>query len=274
MLKGLLGKKMNMTQVFDKQGRVVPVTKIQMAPNVIVQIKNTQTDGYKSAQVGLGVVKKPLKPNVGHAKKSGLESPPRYLKEFQFDGDIKSGDLVTLDQVFSKNTLVDISGTSKGKGFAGVVKRWGFAGGPRTHGQSDRERAAGSIGAGTTPGRVYKGHKMAGHMGNKQITVKGLEIFDINKDENELLIAGSVPGVLGSILVIKKSGRKKAAYHEPEVPVVPQVGKSKEETGDNQEVNTQKGDAKETKYESKKGKLENDKTGASEKEDNNNQDND
>lgn len=268
MLKGLLGKKINMTQIFDKRGRVVPVTKIRVSPNVIVQIKNTETDGYKSAQVGFGALKKPLKPGVGHAKKSGLESPPRYLKEFQFDGDIKSGDLVTLDQVFSKNTLVDISGDSKGKGFAGVVKRWGFAGGPRTHGQSDRERAAGSIGATTTPGRVFKGLKMAGHMGDKQITVRGLEIMDINKDENELLVAGSVPGFLGSILIIKKSGKKKAAYHEPEMPVVPQVGKSKEETGENQEVNVEQGEAKETKDESKEEKPENDKIEVPEKKDN------
>ena len=250
----MLGKKINMTQIFDKQGRVVPVTKIKVDQNVIVQIKSNETDGYKAAQVGLGVFKKPLKPSVGHAKKSGLESSPRYVKEFQYDGDIKSGDLVTLDQVFSKNTLVDISGDSKGKGFAGVVKRWGFAGGPRTHGQSDRERHAGSIGATTTPGRVFKGLKMAGQMGNKQITVRGLEIIDINKEENELLVAGSVPGFLGSILVIKKSAKKKSAYHEPELPVVPQVGKSKEEIDDNQEVNAQKGEAKETKDTSKEEK--------------------
>lgn len=245
MLKGLLGKKLNITQIFDKRGKAVTVTKVQVIPNVVTQIKNTEVDGYKSAQVGLGALKKPSKPGLGHAKKGGLETAPRYLKEFPFEGDIKSGDTISVDQVFSKNTLVDVNGVSKGKGFAGVVKRWGFAGGPRTHGQSDRERAAGSIGATTTPGRVFKGLKMAGQMGNKQITVRGLEIIEINKDENELLVAGSVPGFLGSMLVIKKSRKKKAAYHEPEIPAAPQVGKSKEESGSEQEVSTEKIEAKE-----------------------------
>ena len=248
----MLGKKLNITQIFDRRGKAVPVTRIQVAPNVVTQIKNTEADGYKSAQVGLETLKKPSKPSFGHAKKSGLESAPRYLKEVQFDGDIKSGDSISVDQVFSKNILVDISGVSKGKGFAGVVKRWGFAGGPRTHGQSDRERHAGSIGATTTPGRVFKGMKMAGQMGNKQITVRGLEIMDVNKDENELLVAGSVPGFLGSLLVIKKSKKKKAVYHEPEIPATPQVGKSKEEEGSEQKVSTEKSDAKDPKTVEKK----------------------
>jgi large subunit ribosomal protein L3 len=235
MVKGLIGRKLNISQTFDNYGRVVPATKIKVLPNAVVQVKQVESDKYKSAQLGYGIAKKTTKPTTGHAKKAGLDIVPRYLREVGFEGEVRPGEQITLDQVFRIGQVVDISGLSKGKGFAGVVKRWGFAGGPRTHGQSDRERAPGSIGATTTPGRVYKGMKMAGHMGNRQVTIKGLEVIELNKDESELLVKGSVPGAFGGLLLIQKSGKKAKTYHEPEIPVAPQVGGEKEIAGKEEE---------------------------------------
>lgn len=230
MVKGLIGKKINMTQVFDSHGRSVPATRLQVDPNVILQVKELEKDGYKSIQLGFGKSKKPTKPATGHAKAAGLDFVPRDVREVSFDGELKSGKYISVDQVFRKGYLVDVSGLSKGKGFAGVVKRWGFAGGPRTHGQSDRERAAGSIGATTTPGRVFKGMKMAGHMGNQQVTTRGLEIIDLDKEKSEIIVKGSIPGATGNIVLIKKSKKEPKAYHEPEIPAVPQIGGEKEGT--------------------------------------------
>lgn len=229
MVKGLIGKKVEMTQVFDRHGRVVPVTKIKVTPNFIIQIKQAEKDEYKAVQIGAGVAKKPTRPLASRAKKAGLEVVPKIFREVEFDGDIEIGQKISLGEVFRKGSLVDVRGISKGKGFAGVVKRWGFAGGPRTHGQSDRERAAGSIGATTTPGRVYKGTKMAGHMGNRRVTNQGLEVMEIREEENELWVKGSVPGARNSLLLIQKSKKKKKAYHEPEVPAIPVVAGAKEE---------------------------------------------
>jgi len=230
MIKGLIGKKLEMTQVFDRHGRVAPVTKIKVTPNFVVSIKQTEKDGYKSVQIGSGSAKKAAKPLAGQAKKAGLEATPKILREVDFEGDIKLGQKIVLGEVFRKGSLVDIQGISKGKGFAGVVKRWGFAGGPRTHGQSDRERSPGSIGATTTPGRVYKGLKMAGHMGDQRVTVPGLQIMEIKEEENELWVGGSVPGARDSTLLIQKSKKRRKAYHEPEIPAAPMVGGAKEET--------------------------------------------
>lgn len=235
MVKGLIGKKVEMTQTFDDHGRVMPVTKIRISPNFVVQIKQTDKDGYASVQLGSERKKKTTKPLIGHTKKAGLEFVPKHIREIEFDGELKSGQEITLDQVFKYGALVDITGVSKGKGFAGVVKRWGFAGGPRTHGQSDRERHAGSIGATTTPGRVFKGMKMAGHLGNRQVTVRGLEIVKVDKDGNELWVSGSVPGANSSVVVIRKSKKKRRAYHEPEIPTAPQVGGVKEGAPESEE---------------------------------------
>jgi len=218
-----------MNQIFDHHNRVVPVTKIRVAPTYVVAVKSPEKDGYKAVQIGAGAAKKAKRPQVGVAKKTGLKTVPKVTREVEFDGDLKVGEEIKLEQVFRKGQLVDVSGISKGKGFAGVVKRWGFAGGPRTHGQSDRERAPGSIGATTTPGRVYKGLKMAGHMGNKQVTNQGLEIMEVDKEASELLVRGSVPGARGSLILIQKSKKKKKAYHEPEIPEIPVVGGAKEE---------------------------------------------
>lgn len=218
-----------MSQTYTKHGRIVPVTRILITPNLVVQLKDADKDGYRKAQLGSGENKRALKPLLGHAKKAGLDKAPRYLREFDFEGELKSGQTIEASEVFRVGSLVDIVGISKGKGFAGVVKRWGFAGGPRTHGQSDRERAAGSIGATTTPGRVFKGMKMAGHMGDQQVSVAGLEVMGINTENNELIVKGSVPGSLGSIVLINKSRKKKKAYHEAEIPAVPVVSGDKEE---------------------------------------------
>jgi len=229
MVKGLIGKKLKMMQTFDEHGRVKAVTKIQISPNYVVQIKQTDKDGYSSAQLGSEKRKKATKPLVGHTKKADLDFVPRYLREVEFSGELKVGQKTSLDQVFKHGGLVDITGVSKGKGFAGVVKRWGFAGGPRTHGQSDRERAPGSIGATTTPGRVFKGMKMAGHLGSKRVTVRGLEILNIDKENDELWVSGSVPGANGSLVIIKNSKKEKQAYHELEIPAAPQISGGKEE---------------------------------------------
>jgi large subunit ribosomal protein L3 len=229
MIKGLIGTKINMSQKYDSHGRVITVTKIKIYPNYIVAIKETDKDGYKAVRIGSLEAKKVKNPQVGIFKKAGLNKYPKVLREVSFEGEVKLGEEITLDKIFRKGILVDVAGVSKGKGFAGVVKRWGFSGGPRTHGQSDRERAPGSIGATTTPGRVYKGLKMAGHLGNKKITVQGLEVIEVDKEENELLVKGSVPGSRGGFLLIEKATKKKKAYIEPEILEGPVVAGAKED---------------------------------------------
>ncbi len=229
MLKALIGKKLNMSQMFDTHGRVTPVTKIKFEANTVVFLKDKEIDGYKAAQLGVGDSKKTTKPLLGHFAKAKLATSPRILKEVSFDGDLKPGQEVKMEEVFHKGALVDVVGKSKGKGFAGVVKRHGFHGGPKTHGQSDRHRAPGSIGSGTTPGRVQKGLKMPGHMGDAKVSIFGLEVMQVDKDENILVVKGSIPGPTGATVLVKKSKKKKADYHEPEIPAMPTVGGSSEE---------------------------------------------
>lgn len=224
MVKGLIGKKINMTQGFDSHGRAAPITRVLVEPNFVMQIKTAEADGYKAVQLAAGESKRAPKPLLGRIKKANLSVKPTSLREVQFDGDIKTGQEVRVEEVFGKGSLVDVIGISKGKGFAGVVKRYGFAGGPRTHGQSDRERAGGSIGATTTPGRVFKGTRMAGHMGAERVKIQGLEILDIDKESYIVNIKGSVPGSSGSLVLIEKSKKKKRKYHEPEIPLAPAVG--------------------------------------------------
>ncbi len=235
MVKGMIGKKIEMTQSFDKHSRMIPITKIQVRPNYVVQIKNDEKDSYRAAQIGYEEKRKAAKPLAGHAKKAGLNFVPKYLREVEFDSESKKGEKIIIDQLFRMGSLVDVRGLSKGKGFAGVVKRWGFAGGPRTHGQSDRERAPGSIGATTTPGRVFKGLKMAGHMGNQRTTVQGLEVVKVDSEKEELWVKGSIPGARGSLLLIRKSKSKKKTYYEPEIPITPQVASEKEGSKEEQE---------------------------------------
>ncbi len=204
MIQGFLGKKIGMTQIFREDGRVVPVTVISAGPCVVTQIKTKETDGYEAVQLGYGEVKRRNKPLSGHLKDSRLS---RYLREVAADdtSEYKVGQTINVD-IFQAGEKVDVIGKSKGRGFAGVMKRWGFAGGPKTHGQSDRARAPGSIGGGTTPGRVYKGLKMGGHMGNRRITVKGLEIIEVDTERNLLLVKGGIPGAPNSLVQIRRAG--------------------------------------------------------------------
>ena len=202
MLQGFLGKKIGMTQIFREDGRVVPVTVIEAGPCVVTQVKTLQTDGYEAIQLGFGDVKRRNKPQAGHLKNSKLS---RYLREVSTDGtsEFEVGQTLGAD-IFEAGEKIDVIGKSKGRGFAGTMKRWNFGGGPRTHGQSDRARAPGSIGGGTTPGKVYKGLKMAGHMGNRRITVKGLEIVEVDTDRNLLLVKGGIPGATNSLVQIRR----------------------------------------------------------------------
>jgi len=202
MLQGFLGRKIGMTQIFREDGRVVPVTVIEAGPCIVTQVKTMETDGYEAVQLGYGEVKRRNKPQSGHLKNSRLS---RYLREVQADdtSEFEVGQTIGVD-IFEAGEKVDIIGTSKGRGFAGVMKRWGFKGGPRTHGQSDRSRAPGSIGGGTTPGKVYKGLKMGGHMGNRRITVKGLEIIEVDTERNLLLVKGGIPGATNSLIQIRR----------------------------------------------------------------------
>ena len=204
MLQGFLGKKIGMTQIFREDGKVVPVTVIEAGPCVVTQVKTKETDGYEAVQLGYGDVKRRNKPQAGHLKNSRLS---RYLREVATNdtSEFAVGQTIGVD-IFETGEKVDIIGTSKGRGFAGVMKRWNFGGGPRTHGQPDRARAPGSIGGGTTPGKVYKGLKMGGHMGNRRITVKALEIIEIDAERNLLMIKGGIPGATNSLIQIRRNG--------------------------------------------------------------------
>ena len=204
MIRGMLGKKVGMSQLFRADGRVVPVTVVESGPCTITQIKTMDRDGYERAQVGFGTAKRLNKPLRGHLGRTGLF---RYLREVPVAGleGLEVGQQVNVE-LFEAGEKVDVIGTSKGKGFQGTMKRHGFHGGPRTHGQSDRARAPGSIGAGTTPGKVLKGKKMAGHMGNARVTVKNLEVVQVDSERNLLLLKGGVPGAPNGLLLIRKTG--------------------------------------------------------------------
>ena len=203
MLRGFLGKKIGMTQIFGENGGVVPVTLIEAGPCVVTQVKTKETDGYEAVQLGFGDVKRSNKPMQGHFRPSKAS---RYVREVKADdpAEFSVGQTLGVD-IFSEGEKVDIIGKSKGRGFAGTMKRHGFGGGPRTHGQSDRARAPGSIGGGTTPGKVFKGLKMAGHMGDRRVTVKGLEIIGVDTDRNILIVKGGVPGAPNSLVQIRRA---------------------------------------------------------------------
>ncbi|MDH7512772.1 MAG: 50S ribosomal protein L3 [Clostridiales bacterium] len=206
MIEGLIGKKIGMTQSFDAEGNAVPVTVIKAGPCTVVQKKNQEKDGYVALQLGLveeKSVRKPNKPTTGHFKKTGL-APLRMLKEFRSadQAGIKEGDQVLVD-IFQVGEKVHVTGTSKGKGFQGVVKRWGFRGGRASHG-SMFHRAPGSIGASSFPSRVTKGKRMGGHMGHARITARNLTVIGLDKENNLLLVKGAVPGPRGSYVLIRK----------------------------------------------------------------------
>ncbi|MFC1919813.1 50S ribosomal protein L3 [Chloroflexota bacterium] len=207
MITGILGKKIGMTHIFGIHGGMVPVTAIEAGPCVITQIKTVSKDEYEAVQVGFGETTRLNKPQKGHLDKLGSF---RHLRELVVEdiSKVKVGQKVDVG-LFDTGELVDISGISKGKGFAGGMKRHNFHGGPKTHGQSDRHRAPGSIGAGTSPGRVMKGQRMAGHMGNVNVTVRNLEVLESDQERNVLLVRGAVPGPDGGLLVICKAGKRK-----------------------------------------------------------------
>lgn len=207
MVKGLIGKKVGMTQIFDDNGAAVPVTLIEAGPCYVTQIRRSETDGYSAVQLGFGEVKpkRLTGGQLGHLKRYDLP-PLRFLREFrQKDPEVKEGDKITVSDVFDKSDYVDVVGTSKGRGFAGAVKRYGFRGGPKTHGQSDRWRAPGSHGSGTTPGRVYKGARGPGHMGNERVTVHNLKVELIDPERNLIAVRGAIPGARGSLVIIKEA---------------------------------------------------------------------
>ena len=205
MTLGIIGTKLGMTQIFKDNGKAEAVTAIEAGPCLITQVKTMDKEGYNAVQLGFGQAKRLKSPQLGHVKGLGQF---KYLQEFRVDDTeaVKVGEKIDVS-LFKVGDLVDITGVSKGKGFAGVVKRHHFAGGPKTHGQSDRHRHPGSIGATTSPGRVLKGTRMAGHMGNRQVTVRHLEVFEADPARNLLVVKGAVPGARTGLLLIRKSGR-------------------------------------------------------------------
>ena len=202
----MIGRKIGMTQLFRDDGEVV-VTAIEVGPCFVTQVKSEAKDGYNAVQLGFGEAKRLNSPQKGHLKEIGQF---KHLREFSVEdvNSVQVGQKVDAD-MFKPGDLLDVTGISKGKGFAGVVKRHHFAGGPKTHGQSDRHRAPGSIGATTSPGRVLKGTRMAGHMGDRRVTERNLKVLDVDLARHLLLVKGAVPGSKKGLLLIKKAGEGK-----------------------------------------------------------------
>jgi large subunit ribosomal protein L3 len=208
MISALIGKKLGMSQLFSPDGEVTPVTVIEAGPCTITQIKSVESDGYNAVQMGFGEKnpRRTTKPLLGHLKKCG-KGPFAFLKEVHVDdvGEFELGQEIGVD-IFQVGELVEIMGKSKGKGFAGTIKRWNFSRGPMSHGGMNK-RPPGSIGCSATPSRVIKGRKMPGHMGNRKVTVEGLKIVDIRPEENIILIKGAVPGAKNGVVLVQKSGK-------------------------------------------------------------------
>ena len=207
-MKGLIGKKVGMTQLFDDSGKAVPVTVIKAGPCYVTQVRTVDQDGYKAVQLGFEETKTQRLSGgeLGHLKRNELPAL-RFLREFRTDEELEEGQTLTVE-VFEEGERVDIVGKSKGRGFAGVVKRYGFSGGPKTHGQSDRQRAPGSIGAGSTPGRVFKGKRMPGRMGNDTVTSQNLLVSRIDPENNIIAVRGSVPGPKNGLVIIKEARKQ------------------------------------------------------------------
>jgi large subunit ribosomal protein L3 len=208
MLKGLIGKKIGMTQIFDENGVAYPVTIIEAGPCYVTQVRTLEKEGYAAVQLGFGELhpKKLTSGELGHLSSNNLP-PMKFLREFRSKESANLGDKVTVD-IFAVGERVDVIGTSKGKGFAGAVKRYHFAGGKKTHGQSDRHRAPGSRSSGTTPGRVYKGARGAGHMGSDRVTAQALKIVMVDTERNLLGLHGAVPGGKGGLVIIKEARKQ------------------------------------------------------------------
>lgn len=212
-MRGIIGRKVGMTQLFDEKGAVVPVTVIEAGPCFVTQVKTTETDGYNAVQLGFGEVveRKLTKGERGHLKKSSVPTL-RDLREFRSEGvpQVSPGDVIKAD-IFQDGDFVDVIGVSKGKGFAGAVKRHGFAGGPKTHGQSDRQRATGSRGSGTTPGHTYLGSGAPGHMGTDRVTVQNLKVALVDAERNLIAVRGAVPGPRGGLVLVRDAVKKTKA---------------------------------------------------------------
>ncbi|MBN1217700.1 MAG: 50S ribosomal protein L3 [Anaerolineae bacterium] len=206
-MKRILGRKLGMTQIFNDDGTVVPVTIIEAGPCYVAQKKTKESDGYDAIALGFDEIpeKRLTKPMVGHLKKANCP-PVQYVREFRVSdpSEFEEGQKIDVS-VFEVGDQVDVVGTSKGKGFAGVVKRHGFGGGPKTHGQSDRWRASGSVGAGSTPGHIFKGMRMAGRMGNERVTASNLTVALVDAEKNLLAVKGSVPGGKNGLLIIREA---------------------------------------------------------------------
>jgi large subunit ribosomal protein L3 len=202
MIQGLIGKKVGMTHLFGAESRVIPVTVLEVGPCVVTQVRTAERDGYAAVQVGFGHAKQLSKPERGHLRASGAQS--RVLREFPAEDASahQVGQTVPVTQ-FQPGDIIDVTATSKGRGFQGAVKRYGFGGGRKTHGQGDRYRAVGSIGAGTFPGRVLKGKKMPGHMGNRQVTARKLVVERVDPQRNLLMVRGAVPGTRNGIVTVR-----------------------------------------------------------------------
>ena len=210
MQKGLIGKKIGMTQLFDESGKVIPVTVVEAGPCVVVQKKTTENDGYEAVQVGFGDVKvqRVNKPQAGHFKKADV-APKQVLKEFRLDdcAALNVGDILKAD-VFAVGDRVDVVGTSKGKGTAGAIKRWNFSRLKESHGTGPVARHAGSLGACSDPSRVYKGKKLAGHLGAERVTIQNLDIVKVDAENNLIAIKGAIPGPKGGIVVLADTVKK------------------------------------------------------------------
>ena len=206
-MPGLIGKKVGMTSIYGASGKNIPCTVLEVGPCVVTQVRTLEKDGYSAVQLGFGSrsEKNTSKAMLGHFKKAGVD-PQRHLVEFKsFNDELQSGDTLKVEDVFNEGEYVSVIGTSKGKGFQGVVKRHGFAGvGQATHGQHNRLRAPGSIGAASYPARVFKGMRMAGQMGNSRVTIENLEVLKVLPEEGILVLKGAVPGHKGSTVVIRK----------------------------------------------------------------------
>lgn len=207
--KGILGEKVGMTQVFDDEGRVVPVTVVRAGPCPVTQVRTVERDGYAAVQMGYGARKRPNKPLSGHFAKAGVD-PTRHLVEFELAGEHQPGDTVTVGQ-FDVGELVDVTGRSKGKGFSGVMRRHGFAGLGGGHGVHKVHRAPGAIGACATPSRVFPGTRMAGRLGGERVTVQRLQLVGVDTERNLLLIKGAVPGSPGALVIVRDTSKPRTA---------------------------------------------------------------
>ena len=207
-MKGLIGKKVGMTQIFDDIGNSIPVTIIEAGPCYVTQMRTIEKDGYSAVQLGFEEAKprRLTGGQIGHLKKNDLP-PLKYLREFRTEEELEEGQKLLVD-VFEEGEHVDVIGKAKGRGFAGVVKRHGFSGGPKTHGQSDRQRAPGSIGATSTPGRVFKGKRMPGRMGNHRVTSQNVLVARVDLERNLIAVRGSVPGPKGGLVIIKAARKQ------------------------------------------------------------------